>query len=72
MPSTDTALAPQARSDELACRDRQPGGKYVCAAAAGHAGDHVPYGAADSDEGLRSLTWPQARARRSLRPGKRS
>lgn len=52
-------LARQATPEERACLTPGPGPiEYVCAAVKGHVGDHVPYGAADSAEGLRALAWP--------------
>ena len=64
---TEVVMARQATPDERACRAPRPGPvKYVCAAVEGHEGDHIPYGAADSREGLLTLAWPN-RKRRAIR-----
>jgi hypothetical protein len=51
-------LAPEAPYDEALCeaaRVDDAGRRWVCLAAKGHAGDHVPHGALD----LAAHTWPQ-------------
>lgn len=70
MKTSTTTLAPQAAAGTIACRAPKPGAHYVCAAAKDHDGDHVPWGAASTQEGLeelRKLTWPQ---KRRLRRGR--
>jgi hypothetical protein len=72
MTETVTPLARQALADEVACRESEPANRdrhrkyrFTCAAVKGHTGDHVPWGASDSGEGLRKLAWPNRGRKRS-------
>ena len=62
MPQNPEPLAPLATEGEPICFARDPGDEedmFVCLAARGHAGMHVPWGPRVGDGELRAYCWAQ-------------